>query len=54
MEMLKPILSKSIPFHLEELRLINCRMSPKTTDDLVNALYDRCFLKKLALVNANL
>ncbi|CDW89852.1 UNKNOWN [Stylonychia lemnae] len=54
LKMLKPLIAKSLPYHLEELRIINCKISSTTTDELLNCLYDRCFLRKLALVNANL
>ena len=48
------LLKRKIPNHLEEMRLENCKIEPATTTRLLEAMLDKCFLKKVALVNCNL
>lgn len=46
-----PILQRKVPHHLEELRIENVKTSPEVTSQLIEALHDRSYLTKLALVN---
>lgn len=46
------ITTNSVPHNLEELRLVNCKMSMEATTAVLDALMHRSYLKKLALVNA--
>lgn len=48
------IKGKMMPYHLEELRLVNCKISQKALNLVFDALLDRNFVKKLSLVNAQL
>lgn len=50
----KGILSRKIPNHLEEFRLENCKVEPSITEQLIDCLNEKCYIKNLALVNANL
>ena len=52
MEGIRPILIKQFPNHLSELRISNCRMSPQVTEELINAVCSRCFLKSLEIGKA--
>lgn len=52
-EHLIPLLIRSKPQNLEELRLINCKIGAAVTHRLVEALLKRSNVKKLGLVNAN-
>ena len=52
MEGIRPILIKQFPNHLSELRISNCRMSPQVTQELINAICQRCFLKNLEIGRA--
>ena len=45
---------KSVPHHLEELRIINCKISSNAMAMLLDTLNHRNFIKRLSLVNANL
>ena len=45
---------KQIPHHLEEFRLIDCKITQSTSCQLVNTICSGSMLFKLALVNANL
>ena len=47
------ILTRKIPNQLEELRIENCKIEPSLTTALLEALNEKCYLKKLSLVNAN-
>jgi hypothetical protein len=52
-EHLKTILNfRYLPYHLEELRLVNCKTSAQAISSLLEALEERNYLKRLALVNA--
>ena len=48
------LLYKKMPFHLDELVIVNCRISYETSEYLIDRLIDRSYLRHLALVNANL
>ena len=41
-----------LPYHLEELRLVNCKISAQAVTSLLDVLEERNYLKRLALVNA--
>lgn len=41
-----------IPYHLEELRLVNCKISPQAMNVFLDVLEERNYIKRLALVNA--
>lgn len=52
-EALVPIVSlKTLPYHLEELRIVNCKVTGLAMTKLLNAINEKSYLKKLALVNA--
>ncbi|TNV87178.1 hypothetical protein FGO68_gene2179 [Halteria grandinella] len=54
-EALKPILHRNIPYHLEELRLVNCpRISSMASARLLDAMLEKNYVKKLSLVDAGL
>ena len=46
------LLDRPFPSHLEELRLVSCKISPLITSSFVNQLATKCNLRKLALVQA--
>jgi len=51
-EQIEPILTfRSIPYHLEELRLVNCKISQNALSALINIFQSRNYLKRLGLVN---
>jgi len=47
---LNALLDRPFPNHLEELRLVSCKISPLITSSFVNQLAIKCTLRKLALV----
>ena len=47
-----PILAKNVPCHLQELALIDCKLSPTLIEDLMLHLTERSRIKKFSLVNA--
>jgi hypothetical protein len=51
---LRPLLTKRIPFHLEELRIEHCSMTVSVSEELVHILASKTFLKKLSLVNVRM
>ena len=53
-ESLRQLLSKGIPYHLQELRISNCKLIPKVTTDLIDAIAEKSFLKQFELANAPL
>jgi hypothetical protein len=54
-EQIEPILTfRNIPYHLEELRLINCKISQNALTGLLNILHNRNYLKRLGLVNLSM
>ena len=48
---LQPLLAKRLPNHLEELKIIDCKMSGSLIESLLNTLSKQSQLRKLALVN---
>ena len=53
-EELTKILAKPVPNNVEELRLISNRTGSFITSQLCDSLMNNCFLRKLALVQAEL
>lgn len=51
---MKIFINRSIPHNLEELKLINCKIHASTTYQLLETLNERSYIRKLALVKANL
>lgn len=52
-EAIRPLITtNSVPHNLEELRLVNCKISAQATTAVLDALMHRSCLKKLGLVNA--
>ena len=49
-----PLLQKVQPNHLEELRIENCKTSEEIMTGLIEQLNERCYLKKLGLVNVKI
>ena len=54
MQSLRPILKKLRPNNLSELKLIDCKISSKISQELIFELAIRCNLEKLSLVHSNL
>ena len=55
MHNLIPIISKRKPQNLEELRIVNCKISSAVSSELIDALINNSSgLKKVSLVNANI
>ena len=52
LEILKQLLKKGIPYHLSELRISNCRLTPQVTCDLIEAITEKSYLKQFELANA--
>ena len=50
---LKPVLEKRLPFNLEELKLIDCKISAAQIFKLMEDLLESSQIKKLALVGVN-
>ena len=51
-EQIEPILTfRNIPYHLEELRLVNCKISSNALTALLNIFPSRNYIKRLGLVN---
>lgn len=48
---LQPLFQKNVPFHLEELKLVDLKMSPKCIEDLLKMMTELCYLGRLSLVN---
>lgn len=48
------LLERKQPYHLEEVRLIDCKMSLSVANRFIEMLHERSFLQKLALVNTSL
>jgi len=51
---LAPVLKRKMPSNLDELHLIDCKISWKTSLALVTNLKQKCYLRKLSLVKASL
>ena len=45
LEELKILLRKGIPYHLQELRISNCKLTPVVTSMLIEAIIVKSFLK---------
>lgn len=53
-EQLVPILRRSVPNNLDELRLIGIRTVPLITGKIMESLSDGCHLRRLSIVNGEL
>ena len=51
---LQSVLTRRIPFHLEELRIEHCSMTISVSEELVHILASKTFLKKLSLINVHM
>ena len=45
---------KKFPFHLEELRIENCKIEKEVTIQLIRILNEKSYIKKLALVDIDI
>lgn len=54
LDVLHTILIRPIPHHLEELKIVNCKIHTSTTQLLMEYLNEKASISKLGLVNANL
>lgn len=54
MAALKPILLRPKPNHLQELRIVDCKMPTQVSRDLITTLREDNQLKVLSLVNSNI
>lgn len=52
LEILERLLTKGIPYHLNELRISNCHLSQQITTQLIQAITNKSFLKSFELANA--
>ena len=52
-EKLNPLLHRCLPYHLEELQLVDCKLNSALIEQLMDNLMATSFLKKFALVNSN-
>ena len=50
-ENLAPLLQKRLPHHLEELKIIDCKMAGSLIEQLMTTIMKQSQLRKLALVN---
>ena len=48
---LTPLLKREIPFHLEELRLIDLKITGSSLTELLESMSRKSLVRKLALVN---
>ena len=52
-EKFRPLLHRCIPYHIEELQIVDCKMNSTLIEQLMDSLMATSFLKKFALVNSN-
>lgn len=50
---LSPLLEKRLPHHMEELKIIDCRINSTLISQLINCLLSRSQLRALSLVNVH-
>ena len=50
-ERLSPILTRSVPNHLEQVSIIDCKISPTLMEHLLDELLEKSRIKKMALVH---
>ena len=48
---LEPLLVKRFPHHLEELKIIDCKMAGSLIEEMMNIIRKRSQLRKLSLIN---
>ena len=46
----KPVFEKRFPFQMEELKIIDCKISPQLVIELMASLLNRSQVKRIALV----
>ena len=51
LEQISPIIQRKIPFHLEELRIENCKIEKDVTLKLLKILNEKSYIQKLGLVD---
>ena len=51
-EKMEPLLRRGVPNHLQELQLIDVKMSPTTIELMMDSIMEHARLRKFALVNA--
>lgn len=51
LERISPIIQRKIPFHLEELRIENCKIEKDVTLKLIKILNEKSYIQKLGLVD---
>lgn len=54
LDRLKILFAKGIPYHLQELRISNCKLTPNVTTELIQAISEKSYLKQFELANAPL
>ena len=47
-------MAKSIPYHLQELRISSCNLTPQITSQLIEVITKRSYLKQFELSNAQM
>lgn len=52
-EKMEPLLKRAVPNHLQELQLIDVKMSPTTIELLMDSIIEFSRIRKFALVNAH-
>ena len=45
--------TRKVPYHLEELKLIDLKLSPKCCEQLFSKLNEESYIKRLSLINVN-
>ena len=53
LDALKPVFMRRIPHHMEEIKLIDCKISPSLIVNLMETLSEQSLIKRLALVNVH-
>ena len=54
LDALKPLFKKKIPFHLNEVRIANCKISIGIYSQLLQTINQKSYLRSLALIQAQL
>ena len=48
---LRPLFEKNVPFHLEQLKLVDLKTTTKAIEDLLKLMHELCYLGSVSLVN---
>jgi len=51
MQGLSNLFLRKVPYHLEELKLIDLKLTPKCCEQLFVKLNEECYIKRLSLIN---